>query len=420
MADSFYQRTELPGGVTVLTESMDGVRSVAMGLWFAVGSRTEEPTEAGMSHFLEHMMFKGTATRTAADISESFDRLGAELNAFTSKEYTCYYSRFLDEHLGTAVEVIADMVCNSLLDEKAITSEKEVVLEEISRHEDAPDDSIHDVFADALWPGHPLGRPILGTEESVSAFDREAAVRYHAGHYRPKDLVVVATGNVRHDDLVSLASQHLCLPDGAPGERPRVSPEQPRTLSVRSKDTEQAHICWGVPGLEAGHDDRFVLAVLDSILGGGMSSRLFQEIREKRGLAYAVYSYHNLFRETGSVTVYVGTRPSNASEVVGLVRRETTSVAEDGVSEEELSRSKECIKGHLVLGLESTRSRMTRLGKSEITDSEILSIDEIVGRVEAVTAEDVRELAQRLFSRPQVLAMIGPFEEDEVSDLAAR
>jgi predicted Zn-dependent peptidase len=419
MTDTFYNKTVLPNGITVITESIESVRSVALGLWFAVGSRSESGAESGMSHFLEHMMFKGTSTRSASDISESFDRLGAELNAFTSKEYTCYFARFLDEHLGEAMGILSDMVCDPELADDAITSEKEVVLEEISRHDDAPDDAVHDLFAATLWPDHPLGAPILGTRATVSAFDRNASAGYRSRHYRTGDLVVVAAGSVAHDEVVALAQEHLAgLPESDPADRDHVAPGDPGRLAVVTKDTEQAHIVLGVRGLRAGDDDRYALSVLDAAMGGGMSSRLFLEIRERRGLAYAVYSYHSLFRETGSLAFYVGTRPTNAEQVVELVREQVADIVANGLPDAELLKVKQSITGHLVLGLENTRARMTRLGKNEITESEILSIDEIVSRLEAVTSADVRELASRLLEGPTTLAMIGPMEESDVAHLA--
>lgn len=419
MHTSTYERTTLPSGVTVLSETLDTVRSVALGLWFAVGSRTEQPGEEGMSHFLEHMMFKGTPTRSAAQISEEFDGLGAELNAFTSKEYTCYYSRFLDEHLPTALDVLSDMVGSSLLEQDAIVSEKEVVLEEISRRDDTPDDLVHDVFAQALWPDHPIGRPILGSRETVSAFDSELTRSFHSRHYVTGDLVVAAAGNMSHADLVDLVGTHLVIPEMHPADRIEAPSVDATPLAVHTKDTEQSHIVLGFPGLPAGHPDRFALSILDTILGGGMSSRLFQEIREKRGLAYAVFSYSSMFRETGSMAFYCGTRPANTEQVVTILREEAANIAESGVTDEELHRAKESHKGHLVLGLENTRNRMTRLGKNEITRSEILSLDETVDRIEAVTKDEVRELAERLFSGPQTLALVGPFDPDEVAHLSA-
>lgn len=413
----FYDRTELPGGLTVLTESMDTVRSVAIGIWFSVGSRDETPQEAGMSHFMEHMMFKGTPTRSAAEISEIFDRLGAELNAFTSKEYTCYYSRVLDQHVDTAVEVLADMVCNSLLADDAIRSERDVVLEEIARHEDTPDDRIHELFAQTLWGGHPIGLPVLGQRETVGAFDNAVARAFHQKHYLTGNVVVAAAGNVEHAKMVELVQRFLTLPQGPRTQRVELTPTVEPKLQLLEKETEQAHICWGVAGMNARAEDRFTLSVLDTILGGGMSSRLFQEIREKKGLAYAVYSYHSLYQDTGEFVVYAGTRVNNAEQVVRLIQAEVERVVESGVTAEELDRSKESIKGQLVLGLESTRSRMTRLGKAEATHGEILSMDELVQRVEAITSEDVHRVAQEMFGSPRVLAMIGPFAADQVSHL---
>jgi predicted Zn-dependent peptidase len=412
----FYEKSVLENGVTVLTEPMDTVRSVALGLWFAVGSRNEDPGQEGMSHFLEHMMFKGTESKTAAEISESFDRIGAELNAFTSKEYTCYYSRMVDEHLPEALSSLTDMVSHSLLDGDAIHSERQVVLEEIARHEDTPDDHVHELFASALWPGHPLGRPVLGRSDTVGSFDRDAAVSYLEARYRTGDMVVAASGNASHDELVSLVSEHVTdVPAAEASARPTHDGGTEPRIAVVTKDTEQSHICWGVESLPAGHEDRFVLSVLDSILGGGMSSRLFQEIREKRGLAYAVYSYHALYRETGALTVYVGTRPDNTAEVLRLVEEQVASLVEQGVSDEELHRAKESIKGSLVLGLENTRSRMTRLGKAQVTHGQLLSIDEIVDRIDAVEEDDLARVATAIFGGPHVTAVIGPVPEKDVA-----
>lgn len=413
----FYERTELDDGLVVITERMDAVRSVALGIWFAVGSRDEAPGEAGMSHFMEHMMFKGTPTRSAADISGTFDRLGAELNAFTSKECTCYYSRLLDEHVDTAVEVLSDMVANSLLAEDAIASEREVVLEEIARHDDAPDDAVHELFAATLLPGHPIGLPVLGRRQTVASFDREAASDFFRRHYTSGNAVVAAAGALDHDEIVELARTHLRLPAGPRQKRQAVAPVREPHLKVVRKNTEQAHICWGVTALHARHEARFALAILDGILGGGMSSRLFQEIREKRGLAYAVFSYHSLAQDTGQFVVYAGTRPENAAEVVRLIREEAESVAAFGVTEEEFERVREGLKGQLVLSLESTRSRMNPLGKSEVTGSELLSVDEVVARIDAVRPEDVHALAREIFDGNHTLAMIAPLDEEQVAHL---
>lgn len=413
----FYDKTVLENGMTVITERMDTMRSVAIGIWVAVGSRDEDVRDAGMSHFLEHMMFKGTPTRSAADISQAFDRLGGELNAFTSKEYTCYYARVLDQHVPTAIEILSDMVVNSTFDPDAIQSEREVVLEEISRTEDAPDDRVHELFARTLWPDHPLGRPVLGEGETVGAFDRTQSFGFKDRHYEAGKTVVAAAGDVEHGAVVELVEEYLGLRPGTGTKRQHAEPETVSRLDVLRKETEQAHICWGTQGLDACSDDRFAMAVLDSTLGGGMSSRLFQEIREKKGLAYAVYSYHSLYQDTGAFTVYAGTRPSNMEQVVRLVQAEIEKVKQHGITAEELDRAKESMKGSLVLGLESTRNRMTRLGKAHVTGSPLLSMDELVERVEAVTGEQVTELARRLFGGPQALAVIGPFDPASVEHL---
>ncbi|MBE0477234.1 MAG: insulinase family protein [Coriobacteriia bacterium] len=414
---SFYDRTILDNGLTILSETMDTVRSVAIGVWFAVGSRDEAPSEAGMSHFMEHMMFKGTPTRSAADISEEFDRLGAELNAFTSKEYTCYYSRVVDEHVPTAIEILSDMIADSLLAQDAIESEREVVIEEIARMEDTPDDRVHEMFARTLWPDHPIGLPVLGSRETVASFGHEDAVAFRHRHYLTGNCIAVAAGHVDHGDFVKAVRERLRLTEGPRSVRERTEAVTERRAVSLPKETEQAHVCYGVSGLNAHAEDRFVLSVLDSILGGGMSSRLFQEIREKRGLAYAVYSYHSLYQDTGQFTIYAGTRPGNMEQVVGLIKAEVAKVVTDGVTPEELHRAKESIKGHLVLGLENTRNRMTRLGKAETIQGEILTIDELVGRVDSVTREDVLRVARELFSDGRVLSVIGPFEGERVEAL---
>ncbi len=414
----FYRKTVLDNGVTVMSEEMDAVRSVALGIWFAVGSRDESPAEAGMSHFMEHMMFKGTPSRTAAQISEAFDQLGGELNAFTSKEYTCYYARVLDEHVPTAIEMLSDMVVNSLLDEEACSNERQVVIEEISRMEDTPDDRIHELFSSTLWPDHPIGLPILGRRETVGGFGHDASVLFRERHYLTGNTVVAAAGHVDHDALVELVERHLIMPDGPRSARPAAHAPSASRLAVLEKDTEQAHICYGMSALNAHHEDRFTLAIIDAILGGGMASRLFQEIREKKGLAYAVYSFHALYQETGQFSVYAGTRPSNTEQVIRLIQAEMERVRTQGVTAEELHRTKQSIKGHLVLGLESTRNRMTRLGKNEVTNGEILSVDEVVHRVDAVCDADVKRVANEVLSAEKVLAVVGPFSAEDLEHLA--
>jgi len=411
----FYEKTVLPNGITVITETMSAVRSVAIGIWSAVGSRDETAQQAGMSHFMEHMMFKGTPTRSARDISEHFEQMGAELNAFTTKEYTCYYARILDQHVDDAVEVLSDMVQSSLLATDAITSEREVVIEEIARYEDTPEDMIHELFSSTLMPDHPLGLPVLGQRATVGAFDHDLSASFKASHYGSGNIVVAAAGNIEHATLVELVKRHLDLPVAERAVRAESRPTAERHLEVMRKDTEQAHICWGVLGLEARSEDRFVLSILDSVLGGSMASRLFTEIRENRGLAYAVYSYNALHQDTGQFVVYAGTRPANAEQVVGLIEAEADKMVAHGITSEELYRAKEGLKGHLVLSLESTRSHMTRLGKNEMMQIDSLSVDEIIARIDTITTSQVHELAQRLFETPRTLAMIAPLDAGDIA-----
>ncbi len=414
----FYRKTVLDNGITVMSEPMDSVRSVALGIWFAVGSRDESAEEAGMSHFMEHMMFKGTPTRSAKDISEQFDRLGAELNAFTSKEYTCYYSRFVDEHLPTAFEILADMVTNATLVDEACESEREVVIEEIARMEDTPDDRIHEIFSHALWPTHPIGLPILGSRETVGQFDHEQSVAFRTKHYVTGNCVVAAAGSVDHEELVQMAERCLAeLPRGPRSVRPVAHAVSEARIDVLEKETEQTHICYGVSTMNAHHPDRFALSLVDGILGGGMSSRLFQEIREKRGLAYSVYSFSALYQDTGEFAIYAGTRPDNAEEVIRLIRAEVENIADNGVSPDELDRVREAAKGHLVLGMESTRMRMTRLGKNEVTGGEILSADEIMERFNSVTMDDLKRVSADALTREKALAVIGPYTKEQLAPL---
>ncbi|RJQ54315.1 MAG: insulinase family protein [Actinobacteria bacterium] len=414
----FFDKTVLDNGITVVTETMDQVRSVALGFWVRVGSRDEPPGFGGMSHFIEHLLFKGTEKRTAEEISATFDRLGAELNAFTSKEYTCYYSRFLDEHLPTAVDVLVDMLQGTLFADEHVKSEREVVLEEIHLHEDTPDEQIHDLFAQTLFGSHPLGAPILGQTESVETFGRDDVTKYFSDYYLPENVVVAAAGRVKHDEVVSLVRDRLHLNERGEEMRKSYAPKPASEVMVRTKQTEQAHICYGTLAFDARSEDRFALTILDTILGGGMSSRLFREIREKKGLAYSVYSYHSLFLETGVFTVYAGTRPANAEEVIKLIQAELDDIVTNGVGEDEFAKVKDHLKGQLVLGLESTRNRMTRMGKSELTQGEVLSLDELVARIDRVTRDDVARVARELL-RPDrmVLSVIGPFESEKLAHL---
>lgn len=412
---TFYQKTLLDNGTIVVTEKVPDVRSVAIGFWVNVGSRNESDKESGMSHFIEHMMFKGTKTRSAKVISETFDSLGAELNAFTTKEFTCYYSRLIDEHIDVGVEVLTDMLQNSLLNKEHIDFEKQVVLEEIAMYEDTPDELIHELFTSTLWANHPLGRQVLGSRETVGSFDRAKVVAFMDKYYTSGNIIISAAGNLDHEKLVGLVRKYykpeaLKKPDQVI-EKPKIT----QTVNVYTKKTEQVHICYGTEALDSRHNDRFALSLLENILGGGMSSRLFQKIREERGLAYSVYSYHSLYKDSGNLAIYVGTRLANVNEVLSIIRNEISSIRENGATADELERAREHLKGQMVLGLESTRNRMTRLGRSEMTQGEILSVNQLVDRINAVTLEDIKKLAAKIFQKDrQILTVIGSIEEKDL------
>ncbi len=394
---------------------MPGTRSAALAVWVDVGSRDERPAIAGSSHFLEHVLFKGTTTRTARDIAEAFDAVGGDLNAFSAKEYTCYYCRVLDRDLPMAVEFMADMIQSSVIARTDVEAERQVILEEIHMHEDDPGDLIHDLFAETLWQGHPLGRPVLGTKETIAAVSRDQVRGFYRRHYRLPHFVVAAAGNVKHEELCRLIESHMDAgPKLSAGEQRKVRtggsvPTPAAATMVRHRKTEQAHICVGTSAFSRRDPERFAFGVVNSALGGGMSSRLFQEVREKRGLAYSVYSYHSMFAETGMFAAYAGTTPSRAEEVLGIMRGQMEDIAGGGLTEDELERAKGHMKGSLVLSLEDTSGRMSRIGKSEISQGEILSVDELLGRIDSVTREDARRAAERVFGRPMALTVVGPF-----------
>jgi predicted Zn-dependent peptidase len=420
-------RTEFSSGLRVVTERMPGVRSVALGIWVLAGSRDEDPAISGSSHFLEHLLFKGTTSRSALDIAQSFDAVGGDLNAFTAKEYTCFYARVLDRDLPMAVEHLADMLQHSVIRTADLDAERQVILEEIHMHEDSPEDVVHDLYTQALWPEHPLGRPVLGTVQTIEAATRQRVRRFYRKHYVPGNFVVVAAGNVRHDDVVRLLRRHMetgrALRDGqastwnlrSAGQTPAPSG---RDL-VRRRRTEQAHICLGTNGLPRTDPDRFAFLIVNTALGGGMSSRLFQKIREERGLAYSVYSYHSQYTEAGLFTAYAGTTPARAHEVVALLRREMSEVGDGRLTSQEFERAKGHVKGSLVLSLEDPGGRMSRLGKSEIAHGEILTVDQTLRRIEAVTLADARRVAERVLSQPMTLTVLGPFAAGAFREPAA-
>jgi predicted Zn-dependent peptidase len=408
-----YEISELDSGERIITERVPSVRSVAIGYWIGTGSRDEKDERAGVSHFLEHLLFKGSASYSAQEIAEIFDGLGGELNAATSREHTVLYSRVTDAHLETAVDVMTDMVFSPTFNE--LDAEREVVLEEIAMYEDTPQELVHDLFSEAVFGDHPLGRPVIGTREVIATVSRRALASYHRSMYVGGNVVVAAAGNLEHNEVVRLI-QSAQRGEGAPPKgvrvrRPLVSAPPPG-LRFQRKDTEQYHVCIGAPGIARSDRRRFAASLLDSILGGAASSRLFQEIREKRGMAYAVYSFGSQYTDTGLVGFYVGTREENLVECLDIAAHEIADIAAGNLRPRELERAKENLKGRIVLGMESTSNRMSRLGKSLITDTELLSVDRIVAEIDAVEPDELAELASMLLA-PELLSAsgIGPDED---------
>ncbi len=417
------RRTVLPGGIRVITEAVPSVRSVAFGVWVGIGSRDEEPRLNGATHFLEHLLFKGTSSRSALEIASAMDTVGAESNAFTAKEFTCYYARVRDTDLPLVADVICDMVTSALIEAPDVEAERGVILEEIAMHDDDPADAVHEEFATAMFGDSPLGLPILGSSESIAALGRDDIDGFYRRRYQPEDIVVAASGNLDHDRVVELVrtafaevvGERDTRPSpprlGGPGDAGGNGASSGR-LRVVPRRTEQANIMLGTPGLRRTDDRRFALGVLSAAFGGGMSSRLFQEIRERRGLAYAVFCYAAGYADTGLFGVYAGCQPAKIDEVLAICRDELENVAEHGIGEEELERGKGQMRGGFVLGQEDTGSRMSRLGKSELVHDELPSVGEIVSRIDAVTLDDVRAVAAEVLGGPRTLAVVGPFEED--------
>jgi predicted Zn-dependent peptidase len=390
-----HRLTELDTGVRVVTEAMPSVRSVALGFWVGTGSRVEGAGQAGLSHLLEHLLFRGASRYGSLEIDQIFDAMGAEINAGTGKETTSLYSRVLDVHLERAFDVMADMVWLPSLQE--VDAERAVVLEEIAMYEDDPQDKIFDVLGAAVFAGDPLGRAIIGRPEVIRDTPVDAIRAFHRSRYRPDNIVVAAAGSIEHERLVELVAASL-PGDERPGEPPpRGAPSSTPQVRFERKETEQYHVCLGGTGIPRDDDRRFALRVLDNILGGTSSSRLFQEVREKRGLAYSVYTFLNHYAGTGQIGLYLGTRPDNLAEALAVVGAELERMQDDPARQDELERSKDNVKGRVVLSLESTGTRMNRLGSSVLTDVPVLGIDEVIERIDAVTLDDLRELAAELW-----------------------
>lgn len=409
-----FQLTTLPSGLRVITEAMPDIRSVAVGCWVDTGTRDELVNEAGASHFLEHLLFKGSENLTARQISETFDAMGAQSNAFTSKEYTCFWARLLDEDLDTGLGLMQEMLQRPAFRTVEIDSERQVVVEEINMSEDDPADVAHEEFFHALYAGHALERPVLGTRESIRGMSRDDILGYWKRRYGAGSTVVAVAGSIEHDGALELVARHFGEWDGDGVLHEYSPPEVQPRVRVRRRDTEQAHLVIGGEGLDRADPRRYVLEVMNHVLGGGLSSRLFHTIREERGLAYSVYSFRMPFAETGAWGVYAGTTPAQADTVLELILAEVAQLVEEGVTPAELERAKGNMRGSLALSLEDANSRMVRLGRDELLGLEHLSVDERIARIEAVTREEVQAVAEEVLTGPRVVGAVGPFDAGDL------
>ena len=413
------KRSVHSSGLRIVTEEVPSVRSAAVGIWVNVGSRDEAPATAGASHFLEHLLFKGTTSRTALDISSSIESVGGEMNAFTSKEYTCFYARVIDTDLPMAIEVVSDLIASSIVTALDVDAERKVVLEEIAMRDDDPSDLIHDLFSDTYYGDTQIGRPILGTVESIKGMSRNTVFNYYKKKYLPQDLVVAVAGNIKHKRVVAMVEQALSRDNfldvmAAPVIRPNIPIKNTKQQSVglMYKKSEQAHMFYGMEGVARADDRRFAMGVLSAALGGGMSSRLFQEIREKRGLAYSVYAYAQQFAGSGVLGFYAGCNPTKAIEVVEIIRSVLSDVADNGMTHEEIERAKGAVRGSLVLSQEDTGSRMSRIGKNEIVYGQVMDFDDILKAISRVSAQDIHEIASEFLVKTPTLALAGPFKNE--------
>jgi predicted Zn-dependent peptidase len=413
------KRSVHSSGLRIVTEEVPSVRSAAVGIWVNVGSRDEAPATAGASHFLEHLLFKGTTSRTALDISSSIESVGGEMNAFTSKEYTCFYARVIDTDLPMAIDVVSDLITSSIVTALDVDAERKVVLEEIAMRDDDPSDLVHDLFSDTYYGDTQIGRPILGTVESIKGMSRNTVFNYYKKKYLPQDLVVAVAGNIKHKRVVAMVEQALSRDNfldvmAAPVIRPNIPIKNTKQQSVglMYKKSEQAHMFYGMEGVARADDRRFAMGVLSAALGGGMSSRLFQEIREKRGLAYSVYAYAQQFAGSGVLGFYAGCNPTKAIEVVEIIRSVLSDVADNGMTHEEIERAKGAVRGSLVLSQEDTGSRMSRIGKNEIVYGQVMDFDDILKAISRVSAQDIHEIASEFLVKTPTLALVGPFKNE--------
>jgi predicted Zn-dependent peptidase len=413
------RRSVHSSGLRIVTEEVPSVRSAAVGIWVNIGSRDEAPATAGASHFLEHLLFKGTTSRTALEISSSIESVGGEMNAFTSKEYTCFYARVIDTDLPMAIEVVSDLITSSIVTALDVDAERKVVLEEIAMHDDDPSDLVHDLFSDTYYGDTPIGRPILGTIDSINGMSRNTVFNYYKKKYLPQDLVVAVAGNIKHKRVVAMVEEALSRDNfldvlAAPVLRPNtpVRNTKQESVGLMYKKSEQAHMFYGMEGVARADERRFAMGILSAALGGGMSSRLFQEIREKRGLAYSVYAYAQQFAGSGLIGFYAGCNPTKAVEVVEIIRSVLADVVDNGMTHEEIERAKGAVRGSLVLSQEDSGSRMSRIGKNEIVYGQVMDFDEILKAIARVSTEDIREIASEFLVKTPTLALVGPFKNE--------
>ena len=413
------KRTVLASGLRIVTEEDPSVRSAAVGIWVNVGSRDESTSVAGASHFLEHLLFKGTTTRTALEISSSLESVGGEMNAFTSKEYTCFYARVIDTDLPMAINVVSDLITSSVVKALDVDAERKVVLEEISMRDDDPSDLIHDLFSETFYGDNQLGRPILGTVKSINEMSRNSVYNYYKKKYLPQDLVVAVAGNIKHKKVVAMVEKALSRDGfldvtGAPQVRSNTPFKitQQKSVGLMYRKTEQSHIFYGMEGVARNDERRFSVGILSAALGGGMSSRLFQEIREKRGMAYSVYAYAQQFAGSGFLGFYAGCNPSKTHDVISVIREVLADVAANGMTHEEIERAKGAVRGSLVLSQEDSGSRMSRIGKNEIVYGEIMGFDAILKKIEGVNSEQIRKVASEILTQRPTLALVGPFKSE--------
>lgn len=407
----------LKNGIRVVCEKIPFVRSVSIGIWVKAGSRNERLSNNGISHFIEHMLFKGTENRSAAQIAECFDNIGGQINAFTGKECTCYYAKTLDEHLDIAMDVLSDMLYNSTFAKKDIALEKRVILEEIGMYEDSPEELVHDILSETVWEGSSIGYPILGTRKSLRSINCETIANYIKDYYTPGNMVISVAGNFEENKLVEMLENWFnCRISGDEAGHSVGSVDFKSEIKVREKDTEQVHICIGFEGIKNGDDALYPLLAVNNLFGGGMSSRLFQKIREKKGLVYSIYSYPTIYNDAGLFTIYAGMKPDNLNEVTNLIYDEVRLILKKGITEQELKKSKEQLKGNYILGLESTSSRMSSIGKSELLLGKVYTQQEILEKIGNITMEDINQIVNKVFNLDKMgISIVGNVKEGTLS-----